>query len=142
MAASMTTIERDTVIALATTASSAAIIAVSSGFHAAKLWKQVLSKRKDSYDEITANLYQDEDGVATLDSEARYSTYMQKVFILLGTVAGMGFSLLIAIRSTGSRQDLEFISNWLVFFSWVNTPLINSFENILKYRDNLINAIK
>lgn len=107
------------VIPLAATASSTAIIAFSSSFHTIQLWKQIFSKRRVGYEEIPTKLYEDEDGIATVESEARYSTYLQKGIIVLGTVAGLGFSLSVAIRSTGDRASSECISNWLVFVSWV-----------------------
>lgn len=106
-------------ITLITTASSTAIIAFSSSFHAIQHWKQIISKRKDGYEEIAADLYEDEDGIATVESEAKYSTYTQKGFMLLGTLIGLGFSLSTAIRSTGDRTSSGYISDWLVFVSWV-----------------------
>lgn len=117
----LTKMERNIMIdiALVTTASSTAIIALSSGLHAIQHWKQVLSRRKDGYEE-TANLYEDEDGVATVESEAKYSTCTQMGLIFLGTLAGLGFSLSVAIRSTsGGRTSSGYISDWLVFVSWV-----------------------
>ncbi|KAH8146106.1 uncharacterized protein LAJ45_09796 [Morchella importuna] len=110
--------EHNTIIALVATASSAAIIAVSSTINAAKHWKQVSSKRKGNYEEIGTGVYQDEDGTATEESEARYSTYVQKVFILFGAALGVGFSLPIAIRSMKDMESLVYVSNWLVFVSW------------------------
>lgn len=106
-------------ITLIPTALSTAIIAFSSSLHAIKHWKHVLSKRKDGYEEITTDLYEDEDGRATVESEAKYSTYTQKGFIVLGTLIGLGFSLSIAIRSTEDRTNFGYISDWLVFVSWV-----------------------
>lgn len=106
-------------IALATAASSTAIIAFSSGLHAIRHWKQVLSKRRDGYEEMATDLYEDEDGIATVESEARYSTYTQKGFIMFGTLIGLGSSLSIAIRSTGDWTSSGYISDWLVFVSWV-----------------------
>lgn len=113
------TIERDIMITLITTALSTAIIALSSSFHAIQYLKQIASKRKDGYEEITAGVYEDEDGIATVESEAKYSTYTQKGFMFLGTLIGLGFSLSIAIRSTGDRTSSGYISDWLVFVSWV-----------------------
>lgn len=111
--------EHSITIALATTASSTAIIAFSSGLHAIRHRKQVLSKRQDGYEEIATNLYEDEDGIATVESEARYSTYTQKGLIVFGTLIGLGSSLSIAIRSTGDWTSSGYISDWLVFVSWV-----------------------
>lgn len=110
--------ERTTIIALVVTASSAAIIAVSSTINAAKHWKQISSKRKARYQEIETDLYQDEDGTATEESEARYSTYVQKFFIVFGTALGLGFSLPIAIRSMEHMESNVYVSNWIVFVSW------------------------
>lgn len=117
-AAFPTTMER-AMITLVSTALSTAIIAFSSSLHAIKHWKQVICKRKDGYEEITTDLYEDEDGRATVESEAKYSTYTQKGFIIFGTLIGLGFSLSIAIRSIGDRTNFGYISDWLVFVSWV-----------------------
>lgn len=128
-AAAFLRMERNIMIALVTTASSTAIIAFSTGFHAIQHWKQVFSKRKDGYEEITTDLYEDEDGIATVESEAKYSTFAQKGFIILGTLLGFGFSLSVAIRSTGDRTSSGYISNWLVFVSWVYHSVL---KNILR----------
>lgn len=111
--------ERGIVVALIATTSSTAIIAFSSGFHTIRLWKRIISKREEGHEEATTDLYEDEDGTATLESEARYSTYIQRRAIMLGTLIGLGFSLLVAIRSIGGRPSFECIPDWLVFVSWV-----------------------
>jgi hypothetical protein len=122
--------EHSTTIALVATASSAAIIAVSSTISAAKHWKQISPKRKGNYEEIGTNVYQDEDGTATEESEARYSTYVQKVFILFGTALGVGFSLPIAIRSMKDMESLVYVSNWLIFVSWVRIAFLGLFGHL------------
>lgn len=72
-------------------------------------------------------LYEDEDGAATEESQALYSTKYQfaSIFVLLGL--GLATSLGLAIVATVRKDqfqssDLMLVQLWLLFPSWVSAP--------------------
>jgi hypothetical protein len=69
-------------------------------------------------------VYKDEDGTATLDSEAAYSSKSSKVIVYMATPLGFAASLASAVLSTirpvktVSTQPLLVI-DWINFTAWV-----------------------
>jgi hypothetical protein len=76
-------------------------------------------------DDINA-IYEDEDGTATPDSQAAYSS--RKVKIIIGLVAALGFasSLVSAVLNTVLAATgttlLLFVQNWTNVAAWVCSP--------------------
>lgn len=72
------------------------------------------------------NLYEDEDGAATLDSEAAYSSRTVKIFICVVTALGFATSLASAVLSTvlanARLTRLSLIQDWMNFTAWVCAP--------------------
>ncbi|KAA8894873.1 P-loop containing nucleoside triphosphate hydrolase protein [Sphaerosporella brunnea] len=78
-------------------------------------------------DELSANeLYEDEDGVATPESMARYIVRPQKIVILLAAFCGLGFSLASGINATVKNAepkfaglDLGLLTAWIFTADWL-----------------------
>lgn len=67
-----------------------------------------------------SQLYRDEDGVATEDSMAEYSTKIPTILICILSILGLGDAIALAVLSTlGLTNDNYFIENWLNVASWV-----------------------
>jgi hypothetical protein len=72
------------------------------------------------------SLYEDEDGAATLDSEAAYSSRTVKIVICVVTTLGLATSLASAVLSTvlanARPTQLSLIQDWMNFTAWVCVP--------------------
>ena len=75
------------------------------------------SKRRQSNDGYP--LYKDEDGVATKESQDRYSVWIQKYLILLGCAIGIVSAVSDAIQITVRENAVEAIFAWIYFVVWV-----------------------
>lgn len=76
------------------------------------------SANKKQYQEFT-DKYEDEDGVATEESEAAFSTKIQCVLILLFALIGFAVSLVSSVLAT-LREDARLpVESWLQFAAWV-----------------------
>lgn len=70
-------------------------------------------------------LYEDEDGVATEESMAHFSTKRQFVVIFFAAPIGIAASFGLAVWATvlkPSFSDLIIVQLWLLFASWVRVP--------------------
>ncbi|KAF3185496.1 hypothetical protein TWF225_005271 [Orbilia oligospora] len=70
-----------------------------------------LDKRKREGSIRLTDLYEDEDGVVTEDSERQYSVRLQKSVVLLAAAAGTGCSYAASLRSM-MHNDFSFIIGW------------------------------
>ena len=79
---------------------------------------QALSEDGDA----SKSLYEDEDGVATKESELEYSTKIPIITTIICSVVGLVASTLSAVLGLKSTQLPEFvlIGNWLNFVAWVS----------------------
>lgn len=71
-------------------------------------------------------LYEDEDGVATEESMARFSAKRQFVVIFFTAAIGIAASFSLAVWATVLRDsflDLTIVQLWLLFASWVSVLL-------------------
>jgi hypothetical protein len=71
-------------------------------------------------------LYEDEDGVATEESMARFSNKRQFVVIFFATPIGIAASFGLAVWATvlkHSFSDLTITQLWLLFASWVGVQV-------------------
>lgn len=75
-----------------------------------------LIKTKKSFDHLNAGRYEDEDGIATEESETAYSYRLQRVLVLLLSAVGSLDSLGLAVIVTESSPA---IGQWLKFIAWV-----------------------
>ncbi|KAF2089173.1 P-loop containing nucleoside triphosphate hydrolase protein [Saccharata proteae CBS 121410] len=64
-------------------------------------------------------LYEDEDGVATLESEALYSTKVQSQLLFLFSVCGLGISLFLAVKYSIHGGGIRTTLAWLEAVLWV-----------------------
>ncbi|KAK6333028.1 hypothetical protein TWF718_010852 [Orbilia javanica] len=70
-----------------------------------------LDKRKREGSIRLTDLYEDEDGAVTEESEKDYSVRLQKALVLLAAAAGTGCSYAASLRSM-IHQDFSFIIGW------------------------------
>ncbi|KAK6512549.1 hypothetical protein TWF481_001434 [Arthrobotrys musiformis] len=100
---------------LVTTLASLALLApaVSTFFIAPKV-RGALDKRKREGSIRLTDLYEDEDGVVTEESEGQYSVRLQKSLVLLAAAAGTGCSYAASLRSM-MHNDFSFIIGWWVY---------------------------
>ena len=80
---------------------------------------------KSDGEESVAQVYEDEDGVATEESQKHYSVSISKWITLSSTGAGLFTSVVIALLmslpSFGFHADT--IDYWLALGTWVGNPL-------------------
>ena len=80
----------------------------------------IRAKRKQ-YEELS-DPYEDEDGVATEESQEAYSDYLPRLILILASVVGCADALVAAVLTT-SRSHLPLaLEQWLQFATWVRTP--------------------
>ena len=64
--------------------------------------------------------YEDEDGVATQESEEAYSDFVPRLIVLLGAIIGCLDCLVSAILTTTREALPLLIEQWLQFVTWVS----------------------
>lgn len=75
--------------------------------------------RKDQYSELS-DLYEDEDGAATEESQEAYSDFIQRVTLVLISAVASVDALITAIL-TSAHSDISLaIEQWLQFATWVS----------------------
>jgi hypothetical protein len=89
-------------------------IIICSAVSAWRLFKRFIKAEKS----LKAGRYEDEDGIATKESETAYSYRFQRVLILLLSLSAIGSldSLAMAVIATQSNPAIE---QWLQFIAWV-----------------------
>lgn len=65
------------------------------------------------------DLYEDEDGSATEESQAAYSTVVPRSICLAASAIGLLLSIAIAVLITTQSELYLFQESWLTFGSWV-----------------------
>ena len=76
-------------------------------------------KNRKSYELVDA-LYQDEDGIATKESQQRYSVRIQKHLLVLSCVVGTALTLGDTIQITVKHSAAEAVYPWLYVATWVS----------------------
>lgn len=71
-------------------------------------------------DKATAELYEDQDGVATEESMVKYSAKWPKTFLSVFATLGFAFATASAVLATVNQSGtFVLIQNWLSFLQWV-----------------------
>lgn len=65
-------------------------------------------------------IYEDEDGKATKESTAAFSTTVRKIILTLFTIGGFATAVTLAVLGTIGSKDGMFIENWLNVAQWVS----------------------
>lgn len=75
-------------------------------------------KTTKALDHLKAERYEDEDGMATEESQTAYSYRLHRVLVVLLSLSGLGSldSLALAVIATPSNPAIE---QWLQFVAWV-----------------------
>ncbi len=68
--------------------------------------------------------YEDEDGTATLESEAAYSYQLQRVLVVWLSIIGSLDSLIFCVITTQRLSATVGVEQWLQFGAWVHFDLI------------------
>lgn len=76
--------------------------------------------RKRKPYELIDPVYQDEDGVATKESQQKYSVRIQKHLLVLSCVTGAALALTDAIQITVKHSATEALYPWLYVATWVS----------------------
>lgn len=76
-------------------------------------------KRRKEYAEDNNLLYEDKDGVATEESQKKFSTIIPRSLSVTGSIIGSLLSVAEAVLRTSDPGRSLFIESWLVFASWV-----------------------
>jgi uncharacterized protein YqhQ len=82
---------------------------------------RLVSRRQAS--DSTRQLYQDEDGTATEESEKAFSDKIQRFSIAVLSVIGFLASLALAVLVTINTPRTFFVEHWLQFAGWVGVDL-------------------
>jgi hypothetical protein len=69
-----------------------------------------------------SELYEDKDGVATVESQKLYSVKLQNIFATFFTTAGFAVSLTNAVLAT-LNEEASTIDGWLQFSLWVSADI-------------------
>jgi hypothetical protein len=93
------------------------LIIVCSALSVWRLFRR-FTKTEKSLGHLKAERYEDEDGIATEESETAYSYRLQRFLVLLLSLSAVGSldSLALAIIATQSNPAIE---QWLQFIAWV-----------------------
>ncbi len=86
------------------------------------LFDRARSKPKSCEFEVEHKLYEDQDGVATEESQKGYSATIPKYIALSSSVTGFLASVAIAAFAS-VHGETEHIGHWLVFATWVGDVL-------------------
>ncbi|KAF8475804.1 P-loop containing nucleoside triphosphate hydrolase protein [Kalaharituber pfeilii] len=78
--------------------------------------------RREQY-ELLGSVYEDEDGVATKESQMKFSTRIQKHLVMIGCIAGTALALTDAVHITVKQSTNEAIHAWISVATWVLTAV-------------------
>ena len=84
-----------------------------------RIFKKVASNAKVNVPDQISKLYKDEDGIATEDTQKRYSVALPKYIALSCSVLGISASLSIAVFTSVHSSSNLYVENWLSFGTWV-----------------------
>lgn len=77
------------------------------------------ARKSNQYNELK-KLYEDEDGIATESTLAKYSVALHRYLVMTGAVLGTLASLTASIISTLDMNEGLFIEGWITSGSWVD----------------------
>ena len=67
----------------------------------------------------TSKLYQDEDGIATEETQKGYSAALPKYIALSCSILGWSASIIVAVFTTVHPVSNIYVEHWLGFATWV-----------------------
>ena len=88
-----------------------------------RIYRRSSPRKGHSYDEIH-NIYEDEDGTATEETQKNYSAVIPRYLILVCAVIGLLLSIATSVLSTTQPGGTLFIESWLTFGSWVGYIIV------------------
>ena len=86
---------------------------------ALSLYSRVRAKRTEHGYEGIQKLYEDQDGIATEETQKQYSAAVPKYLIFASTISGLLLSIASSVYSTVLPTRNLYTENWLTFGSWV-----------------------
>lgn len=84
-----------------------------------RFFKRTTSKARSNEPNDTSNLYQDEDGIATAETQKAYTATLPTYLALSCSVLGFSASVGIAIYSTAHPTLNPYFEHWLSVGTWV-----------------------
>lgn len=84
-----------------------------------RIFERSTSKARGPAPNDTSKLYQDEDGVATAETQTAYTTTLPKYVALSCSTLGFAASVGIAIYSTAHPTLIQYFEYWLNVGTWV-----------------------
>ena len=84
-----------------------------------KIYRSATPRWRDNALNETSKIYQDEDGIATEETQKGYSAAVPKYLALLCSVLGLSASIGIAVYTTVHPTIDVCVENWLSFGTWV-----------------------
>ena len=84
-----------------------------------RLYKRAIVELRGTASDETSKLYEDEDGIATEETQKGYSAAVPKSIALLCSLLGFSASMSIAVYSTIHPTLDLYVEHWLSFGTWV-----------------------
>ena len=84
-----------------------------------RLYKRAIIELRGTASDETSKLYEDEDGIATEETQKEYSATVPKSIALWCSLLGFSASMSIAIYSTVHPALDLYVEHWLSFCTWV-----------------------
>lgn len=78
-----------------------------------------ISSPQESPYRPTSERYEDEDGTATLESEAAYTYQIPRLLVLLFSVLGALASLVLMLITVRKQRSIRAVEQWLLLGAWV-----------------------
>ena len=91
-----------------------------------RLYKRTIVEPRGSASDETSKLYEDEDGIATEETQKEYSATLPKSIALLCSLLGFSASMSIAVYSTVHPTLHLYVEHWLTFGTWVRLSIADS----------------
>ena len=91
-----------------------------------KLYKRAIVELRGTASDETAKLYEDQDGIATEETQKEYSATVPKSIALWCSLLGFSASMSIAIYSTVHPALDLYVEHWLSFGTWVRLCIAKS----------------
>lgn len=85
---------------------------------AKQLSRRLSGSRSLSYEPLS-DRYEDEDGIATEESQAAYSVHLQRILLMVIVTVGTVETLIIALLATSRHRIRLPTEQWLSFVSWI-----------------------
>ena len=84
-----------------------------------RLYKRAIVELRGTASDETSKLYEDEDGIATEETQKGYSAAVPKSIALLCSLLGFSASMSIAVYSTVHPTLDLYVEHWLSLGTWV-----------------------